>query len=108
MESYAWGPVIAYDVGHAKSYDVVGAVKSYCWVSVGPCDWCHVKSYGGDSEMYRWCFCCCIDVFGQYGYCTGLFLVSHRHDSWLCEEYVHCRLCGMPLHLSSHLILHQS
>ena len=47
----AWGPVISYDVGHAKSYDVVGAVKSYCWVSVGPCDWCHVKSYGGGSEM---------------------------------------------------------
>ena len=87
-----------------KLYEVVGAVKSYCWVSVGPCDWCHVKSYGGGSEMYCWG----IEVFGQYGYCTGLFLVSRNQVSWLCEEYVHCRLCGMPLHLSSHLILHQS
>ena len=65
--------MISYDVGHAKSYDVVGAVKSYCWVSVGPCDWYNVKSDGGGCEMYRWCLCWCIEVFGQYGYCTGLF-----------------------------------
>ena len=33
MESYACGPVMSYD--RAKSYDVVGVVTSYCWVSVG-------------------------------------------------------------------------
>ena len=72
---------MSYDAGHVKSDDVGGVVKSYFGVSVGPCDWCHVKSYDGGFETYRSCFCWCIEVFDQYGYCTMLFLVSHHRDS---------------------------